>query len=82
MAIALGAYGPGDPRIIGSTAFTCDLCMATGPKAEPCPFHAEKSWGDWFAEAVREWALTTIRALRTVSSGSSSDPADNTDQRQ
>jgi hypothetical protein len=62
--IVLGAYGPGDPRILGSTPFTCDLCMATGWSAIPCPFHDDKAWADWLAEAFREWAYAVMRDLR------------------
>jgi hypothetical protein len=58
----MGAWGPGDPRILGSTPFTCDLCMATAWSAEPCPFHAKKSWADWLTEALREWAWALGRA--------------------
>lgn len=54
----MGAYGPGDPRIIGSTAFTCDLCMATGWRAAPCPFHDHKTWGEWLADALKQWAFS------------------------
>lgn len=54
----------GDPRIIGSTPFTCDLCMATGWVVDPCPFHAERTWAEWLADALREWGYTIIRAAR------------------
>lgn len=60
----MGAYGPGDPRIIGSTAFMCDLCMATGWRSEPCPFHAHKSWAEWLTDALKEWAWTMQRQQR------------------
>lgn len=57
----LGAYGPGDPRIIGSTPFACDLCRATGTSAAPCPYHSEKTWAQWLGEAFVTIARDLVR---------------------
>lgn len=49
--------------IVGPTPFQCELCMATGPAADPCPYHDENTWDEWLTAALREFVWATCRNL-------------------
>lgn len=53
----------GITSLVGPDPFRCDLCMATGWSADPCPFHKEYTWAEWLTTAIRERAWTIQRNL-------------------
>lgn len=48
MTILMRTSWAGDPRIIGSTPFTCDLCMATGWVVELGSALGMVVWACWW----------------------------------
>lgn len=56
-------------EMVGWTPFDCDLCMATGPAADPCPWHNNQTWAEWLVDAFKRYAWGIMHAARVPRHG-------------